>query len=101
MGSISGQGTKILKAKQDGKKKKKKKKTTTKPKIGRRKDLLLVASKESIGDHSQSIVSLNSKTGHFKLRAHAYFMKGRVQALVDTEVMRIRKDQHHYPFRFQ
>ena len=37
---------------------------TTKPKIGRRKDLLLLAaSKENTGDLSQSIVTLNNKIG--------------------------------------
>ena len=36
---------------------------TTKPKIRRRKDLLLAASKENTGDLSQSSVSLNSKIG--------------------------------------
>ena len=38
-------------------------KDTTKPKIWRRKDLLLAASKENTGDLSQSSVPLNSKTG--------------------------------------
>ena len=38
-------------------------KDTTKPKIGRRKDLLLAVRKENTGDLSQSSVSLNSKTG--------------------------------------
>ena len=36
---------------------------TTKPKIRRRKELLLAASKENTGDFSQSSVSLNSKMG--------------------------------------
>ena len=38
-------------------------KNTTKLKIGRRKDLLLAASKESTGDLFQSSVSLDSKMG--------------------------------------
>lgn len=38
-------------------------KDTTKPKIGRGKDLLLVASKENTRDLSQSSVSPNSKIG--------------------------------------
>ena len=38
-------------------------KDTTKPKIRKRKDLLLVASKENTRDVSQSSVSPNSKTG--------------------------------------
>ena len=38
-------------------------KDTTKPKIGRRKDLLLAASKGNTGDPSQSSVSPNSKSG--------------------------------------
>ena len=42
--------------------KKKKKKDTTNPKIERRKDLLLAASKNT-GDVSQSGVSWNSKIG--------------------------------------
>ena len=75
------------------------KKTTTKPKIWRWKDLLPSASKENIGEHWGSFpkqyLPEQQNWGHFKLRAHACFMKGRVQALVDTEVMRIRKDQHH------
>ena len=37
-------------------------KDTTKPKIGRRKNLLLAARKENTGDLSQSTVSPNSKT---------------------------------------
>ena len=41
-------------------------KDTMKPKIGRRKNLLFAASKENIGDLSQSSVSLN--WGSFKLR---------------------------------
>ena len=77
------------------------KKSTTKPKIGRWKDLLPSASKENIGEHWGSFpkqyLPEQQNWGHFKLRAHACFMKGRVQALVDTQVMRIRKDQHHYP----
>ena len=36
---------------------------TPKPKIRRRKDLLLAASKENTGDLSQSSVSPDSKTG--------------------------------------
>ena len=38
-------------------------KDTTEPRIGRRKDLLLAASKENMGDLSQSGVSKNSKIG--------------------------------------
>ena len=38
-------------------------KDTTKPKTGRRKDLLLAASKENIMDLSQSSVSPDGKTG--------------------------------------
>ena len=38
-------------------------KDTTKPKMGRRKDLLLAASKESTEDLSQGSVSLNGKIG--------------------------------------
>ena len=38
-------------------------KDTTKPKIGRRNDLLLAASKENTRDLSQSNVSPNSKIG--------------------------------------
>ena len=38
-------------------------KDTAKAEIGRRKDLLLAASKENTGDLSQSSVSLSSKTG--------------------------------------
>ena len=38
-------------------------KDTNKPKIGRRKYLLLAASKENTGDLSQSSVSSNSKAG--------------------------------------
>ena len=38
-------------------------KHVTKPKIGRRKDLLLAASKENTGDLSQSSVFPNIKTG--------------------------------------
>ena len=46
---------------------------TTKPKIGRRKDLLLAACKENTGALSQSSVSPNSKIREvFKLRVHAY-----------------------------
>ena len=36
---------------------------TTKPKMGRRKDLLLATSKENTGDLSQSSVCPNSKNG--------------------------------------
>ena len=38
-------------------------KDTTKPKIGRRKELLLAASKEDTGDFSRSSFSPKSKTG--------------------------------------
>ena len=48
-------------------------KDTTKAESGRRKDLLLAASKENTRDLSQSSVSPNSKVGEvFKLRVHAY-----------------------------
>ena len=48
-------------------------KDKTKPKIGRRKDLLLfAASKENTGDLCQSSVSQKSEIESFKLRAHAY-----------------------------
>ena len=50
-------------------------KDTTKPKIGRRKDPLLAASKENTGNISQS--SVCPKTAEsFKLRAHAYSFRG-------------------------
>ena len=48
-------------------------KDTIKAKSGRKKDLLLAASKGNTGDLSQSSVSANSKTeASFKLRVHAY-----------------------------
>ena len=49
-----------------------KSKDTTNPKIERRKDLLLAASKENTGDLPQSSVSQNCKTGEVL----SIFMKG-------------------------
>ena len=51
-------------------------KDTTKPKIRRRKDLLLLAAgKENTGDLAQSSVFLNSWRS-IKLRVHAYSRRG-------------------------
>lgn len=62
---------------------------TPKSKIGRKKDLLLLAAaKESTGDLSQSIVSPNSKIGQVLSYGYMHMHEGtwpvgRVQALVD------------------
>ena len=63
-------------------------KDTTKPKIGRRKDLLLAATKENTGGLSQSSVSSNSKIGEVLSYGYIHIPEGawavgRVQALVD------------------
>ena len=71
-------------------------KDTIKPKIRRRKDLLLLAArKQNTGDLSQSSVSQTAKLGRFKLRVHAYsFMKGfeqsRIQHRVGAKVGRVQ-----------
>ena len=51
-------------------------KDTTQSKFKRRKDLLFAASKENIRDLPQSRVSLNSKTGSFKVKIHAFSWRG-------------------------
>jgi hypothetical protein len=51
-------------------------KDTTKPKIRRRKDLLLGAGKENSGDLSQSAVSPNSKLGKFQAQSMCIFIEG-------------------------
>ena len=50
---------------------------TTKPKMGRRKDLLLAVSKKNTRDLCQSSVSPEQQNwGSFKLRVHAYSRRG-------------------------
>ena len=73
---------------------------TTKPKIGRRKDLLLLAANKNTGDLFQSNDSLNSELGKSQAWGTCIFMRGleqrriqhrtgakvdRAQALVDLK----------------
>ena len=52
-------------------------KDTTKPKIGRRKELLLIAaSKENTGDLSQSSVSRNNKIGEVLSSGYMHIHEG-------------------------
>ena len=52
-----------------------------KPKAGRRKDLQLSASKEDVGELSQSNVSLSSKIGECSAKGTSMFQKGLEQRI--------------------